>query len=154
MSFELKDFLEAVGPSASLIFAAWIFLSFLQERYVSAYDRYRAMIDAYRHGEENDERRRNVRDQILLYKQRCEQMRKATNIGVVAAITLIAALMTAGLDVMLGGTEVLNYVSSICALLGLALVIAAAIYVIAENTLIQQALDEEPSDIEDLAKRT
>jgi hypothetical protein len=154
MSFELKDFLEAVGPNASLIFAAWIFLSFLQERYTAAYDRYRAMIDAYRHGEENDERRHNVRNQILLYKQRCEQMKKATNIGVVAAITLIAALITAGLDVMLGGTEVLKYASSACALLGLALVIAAAVYVVRENSLIQRAMDEEPADVEDLAKRT
>ncbi len=29
--FELKDLLSAVGPTASLIFAAWIFLSFLPE---------------------------------------------------------------------------------------------------------------------------
>jgi hypothetical protein len=34
--FELKDVREAIGPTASLLFAAWIFLSFLRERYVAA----------------------------------------------------------------------------------------------------------------------
>ena len=48
MDFELKDLLEAIGPNATLIFAAWIFLSFLQQRYTAAYDRYRALVPRQR----------------------------------------------------------------------------------------------------------
>jgi hypothetical protein len=153
MDFELKDFLEALGPSASLIFAAWIFLSFLQSRYTAAYERYRALISEYREGVEDDKRRHSIRDQILLYKQRVEQMRKATNIGVIAAILLIATLVTAGLNVMLGELPLFKYMSSLCALTGLVLVAIAAAYVIRENTLIQNALEQEPADLGDIDKR-
>src|SRR3954462_9829864 len=87
--YDLKDVLTAVGPTASLIFAAWIFLSFLQQRYTTAYERYRSLISEYRQGNLQDQRKRSVRDQILMYKQRCEQMRLATNIGVIWAIRLL-----------------------------------------------------------------
>jgi hypothetical protein len=153
MDFELKDFLEALGPTASLIFAAWIFLSFLQSRYTAAYERYRSLISEYREGLEDDKRRRNIRDEILLYKQRVEQMRRATNIGVIAAILLISTLVTAGLNVMLGELPVLKYMSSLCALAGLVLVAVAAAYVIRENTLIQRAVEQEPADVGDIDKR-
>src|SRR5436305_1444599 len=36
VQFDLKDLLQAIGPTASLVFAAWIFLSFLESRYVAA----------------------------------------------------------------------------------------------------------------------
>ena len=32
MNFELSDVLKAIGPAASIIFAAWIFTGFLQQR--------------------------------------------------------------------------------------------------------------------------
>jgi hypothetical protein len=86
MDFELKDLLDAIGPSASLIFAAWIFLTFLQARYTSAYDRYRGLIEKYRAGVDDKTEKHNVADQVLLYRSRVEQMRRATNVGVVAAI--------------------------------------------------------------------
>jgi hypothetical protein len=79
--FDLKDLLEAVGPTASLIFAAWIFLTFLQARYTAAYERFRALIAELRSHRGQDQRRTSLRQQILLYKRRCEQMRLATNIG-------------------------------------------------------------------------
>jgi hypothetical protein len=149
MGFELKDFLESVGPSASLIFAAWIFLTFLQQRYTAAYDRYRVLIDEYRRHDDKGPRRQNVKEQILLYKRRCEQMRKATNLGVVAAMSLITTLIAAGLNVIVD-LSALKYLSAFCALLGLALVIAAASFVVVENSLIQKAIQDEPSDIPDL----
>jgi hypothetical protein len=78
--FELKDLLQAIGPSASLIFAAWIFLSFLQSRYSSAYEHYRQLIAELRTHREQDRRLQSLCRQILAYKRRCEQMRWATNI--------------------------------------------------------------------------
>jgi hypothetical protein len=50
MEFKLKDVLDAVGPTASLIFAAWIYLSFLQQRYSSGYQNYRDLVSMYRDG--------------------------------------------------------------------------------------------------------
>ena len=152
MNFELKDFLEAIGPSASLIFASWIFLTFLQARYTAAYDRYRALVEGYRAKDSEASRAENIRHQVMLYKKRCEQMRRATNIGVVAAIFLILALMAGGLNVVVGDNNVLKYPSVVFALLGLALVIVAAGYVISENTLIQQVIENEPKDVKELAE--
>src|SRR5438132_181530 len=91
--FDLRDLLQALGPTASLIFAAWIFLNFLQARYSSAYDRYRALLAELRTHHDQDKRRESLRAQILAYKRRCEQMRLATNIGVFSAILLISALI-------------------------------------------------------------
>src|SRR3954462_6929975 len=71
MDFELKDLLEAIGPNATLIFAAWIFLSVLQTRYTGAYDRYRALIEGYRNSSGDSARRRSLVQQIDLYKRRC-----------------------------------------------------------------------------------
>ena len=33
MSFDVQSFLKAIGPSASIVFADWIFMGFLQQRY-------------------------------------------------------------------------------------------------------------------------
>src|SRR4051812_48142278 len=110
--YSLKDVLTAVGPTASLIFAAWIFLSFLQERYTTAYERYRSLISEYRQGNLHDQRKRSVRDQILLYKHRCEQMRLATNIGVISAIILISTLITAALNTVFPQATILKYLST------------------------------------------
>jgi hypothetical protein len=147
MTFQLKDFLDALGPTASLIFAAWIFLSVLQQRYTAAYERYRALIQQYRGSEESERRRHNIEHQILLYARRCEQMRRATNIGVIAAMSIIVGLIVAGLNVVLGEVGVLKYAAVVFVLGGLVLVIVAAGYMVLENTLIRSALHAEPDDI-------
>src|SRR3954468_12593548 len=100
MDFELKDLLDAIGPTASLIFAAWIFLTFLQARYTSAYQQYRSLIAELRDHREHDYRRESLRSQILDYKRRCEQMRLATHIGIISAMFLISTLIFATLGTM------------------------------------------------------
>jgi hypothetical protein len=45
MTFELKDILTAIGPNASIVFAAWIFMGFLQQRYSVALERYGSLIE-------------------------------------------------------------------------------------------------------------
>src|SRR4051812_36080673 len=77
MDFDTKDLLEAIGPNATLIFAAWIFLSVLQTRYNAAYEQYRGLINTFRNGDAQGERRESLISQIVLYKRRCEQMRFA-----------------------------------------------------------------------------
>lgn len=152
MNFSAKDLLEAIGPNATLIFAAWIFLSFLQQRYLDAYEHYRQLIEEYRKHGAHDRRRHSLADQILQYKRRCELMRLSTNIGVVSAILLIAGLIAAGLEVI-AGAAFLKYVTAVCALVGLAAVIAAAVIVLMENTRLQGAIESDVSDIEDLRGR-
>jgi hypothetical protein len=46
--FELKEVMDAVGPSAALAFAAWLFLQLLQQRYSAAYSRYRELVNSFR----------------------------------------------------------------------------------------------------------
>jgi hypothetical protein len=147
--FDLKDFLQAVGPTASLIFAAWIFLTFLQARYSAAYERYRALIAEFREHPNRDKRRESLRGQILEYKRRCEQMRLATNIGVFSAIVLISALVLAAFGTMYDQVSALKYLTACCAIVGLLLVIWAAVLVIVENSRLQLILDSDLSDIEE-----
>jgi len=152
MNFELKDVLSAVGQSASIVFAAWIFMGFLQQRYTAAYARYRSLIEDYRHGRLSAARRGNIKDQVMLYKRRCELMRTATNVGLVAAILLIATLIMGAVNSVFAELSLLKYLGAACAVAGLALVIAAAILVIVENSIIQRATDSELLDVPDLAR--
>jgi len=152
MDFELKDLLEALGPNAALIFAAWIFLSFLQQRYSNAYSRYRDLIETYRQGDRDSPHLRSIRKQVHLYKARCQQMRTATTIGVWAAILIMVALIAGAFSVMFGENAVFKLVGTVGVVAGLLLVIVAAGYVLRENRSIQEAIDDEPSDLPDLAQ--
>jgi hypothetical protein len=147
VDFQFKDVLEAVGPTAGLVFASWIFLSVLQQRYVSAYERYRALVSEYREKDPEGQRRRSLETQIRNYKRRCECMKRATNVGVVAAILLILTLVAGALNVMLPELGFIKYAGAACALLGLLLVIVGAVMVILENGLLQRSIDSELSDL-------
>lgn len=152
MDFSLKEFLGAIGPTASIVFAAWIFMGFLQQRYASAYDRYRALIAEVRSAEHSVARRSNLRDQVRLYRRRCELMRTATNVGLAAAILLIATLILGGAEVALGSSPWLNLAAAATAVLGLLLVMAGAVLVIIENSIIGRMLEGEMLDVPDLAR--
>ena len=147
-SFELKDILDAVGPTASIVFASWIFMSLLQQRYSSAYDRYRELVNSYREGLEG-KRKEIIKDQILLYRRRIRYMRYATNLGLCAAILLILSLMLGATESM-GGPDFIKYVGAACVFAGLLLVIAAAVLVMIENLMIVAAVDGELADIAEL----
>jgi hypothetical protein len=107
LHFELKDLLQAIGPTASLVFAAWIFLGFLETRYVAAFERYGELADDYRKGVPG-RRHDAVQSQIRLYRRRCEWIRLSTNIGVVSAIALLCTLILAALNVIFSGQAVLT----------------------------------------------
>ena len=157
MQFQLKDVLTAAGPTASLIFAAWIFRSFLQERYTGSYERYRALVSELREKQAPEQlspaRRRSLHDQVGLYRRRCEQMRLATNIGVIAAIVLILGVISSVIGLMVPQLSVTKYTSVGAIIVGLILVIVAASYVLAENTSIRTAMEREVADLPDLAQQ-
>jgi hypothetical protein len=117
------------------VFAAWIFLSFLQQRYVAAFERFRELTNEYRGAE--SPRHESVRTQIRL----------ATNIGVVSAILLLCTLMMGGLNVVFPGHKMLPPVAAAFALGGLTLVVVSAVIVLIENTLIGFALSEDVADL-------
>jgi hypothetical protein len=75
-------------------------------------------------------------------------MRTATNLGVNAAILLLTPLLCSALDVISGGMAPIKYLGTVCAIVGLLLVITAAVYVIRENTLISRQMPD--SEIADL----
>lgn len=75
--------------------------------YRPPYGRYRSPVSEYRQGQ----RKKSLYDQILLYKQRCEQMKLATNIGVISAIILISTLITGALYTVFRQAKLLKYVS-------------------------------------------
>jgi len=153
MDFEYKDVLEAVGPNASLVFASWIFMTFLQARYTGAYDRYRTLINDYREGLDG-KRKDMIRDEIQLYRQRVDLMRHATNLGLYAAMMLLSTLILGALNAVFGNPPVIKYLGTLCAIGGLGTVIWSASLVVRENTLIRHAVRGEVRDIPDLAHLT
>jgi hypothetical protein len=148
---ELGDVLKAVGPNASIVFAAWIFMGFLQQRYDSAIDRYRSAVGDFRTNDHDDDRAGNLKDQILTYRSRCQLMGKATLVGLVAAILLIAALVFGALDVLIPRTPVIMAAGTGASIVGFLLVILAATIVIAEGRIVARQLDDELRDVGDLA---
>ena len=150
MQFELKEVLEAVGPTASLVFASWIFMTFLQARYSAAYERYLDMIEEFRTGRDTT-RRDLIGSQIRLYRKRVEHMRWATSLGLAGAIFLLLTLISGALDAVFKGNPLLKYVGLAGTVIGLVMVIASALLVIIENTSIRHAMDEEVKDVPELA---
>src|SRR3954469_14906874 len=126
MEFALSDVLKAIGPTASIIFAAWIFMGFLQQRYDAAVERYREMIGKYREVDLSSTRRENAQDQIMRYKRRCDLMNYSCLTGLLSAVMLILTIIFAEVDVIFPGTGFVKYISSAAALLGFVLVILAS----------------------------
>jgi uncharacterized membrane protein YraQ (UPF0718 family) len=147
----LSDVMKAIGPNASIVFAAWIFMGFLQQRYDGAISRFQKAVGDYRSNDHEEERSGNLKDQILTYVQRCKMMRWATLVGLVSAILLIASLIFGALDVIVPNNPVISIIGTICAIAGFVLVIVATIIVIAEGTIMHRQLQDEVRDVPDLA---
>jgi hypothetical protein len=147
VEFQLKEVMEAVGPSAALAFAAWLFLQLLQQRYSAAYSRYRELVDAYRTGLEG-KRREIVKEEILIYKKRVVYMMHSANVGTVAAMLLLTALVCSALNAVFK-LDWLKFIGAPCIILGLFLVIPAAALIIVENRMIRRPIDAELSDLEE-----
>ena len=151
---QLADVLKALGPNASIIFAAWIFMGFLQQRYDSAVDRYREAVGDYRSHEHEDERTGNLREQVLLLRRRCKIMGRSVLIGLTAAILLILSLIFGALDVLVPRTPLIAIAGIASAIAGFVLVMIAAGFVIAEGRIVGRQIDDELRDVGDLAQHT
>jgi hypothetical protein len=154
MDVDVASILKAIGPGASIIFAAWIFMGFVQQRYDAAVDRYRSMIGSYRSGEVSDTRRVNMRDQISVVKRRCELMHYANVTGLIAAIFFVLTLISAALGMVFTKASLLVYVSVLAMLAGFALVVIAAFCVLIESSIVRRQLVGELLDVPDLADST
>jgi hypothetical protein len=151
---QLDDVLKAIGPNASIVFAAWIFMGFLQQRYDSAIDRYRGAVGDYRSGDHGDERSDNLRDQVAAYRRRCWLMGHALRAGLAAAILLIATLVIGAFDVIVPHVPVISWAGTATAILGFGLVIVSALIVWRESGLVTRELDNELRDVPELARAT
>ena len=148
---QLADVLKAIGPNAAIVFAAWIFMGFLQQRYDSAIDRYREAVGDFRSNDHESGRAGNLKDQILTYRHRCKLMGQATLVGLFAAILLIASLIFGALDVLIPKVTLIMVAGTAASLIGFVLVMVAAAIVIAEGRVVHRQLDDELRDVHDLA---
>jgi Protein of unknown function (DUF2721) len=151
VDFELKEVLEAVGPSAALAFSAWLFLQLLQQRYSAAYARYRELVDSLRDGSDgrDGKRRQMVHDEVAVYRKRVYHMMHATNLGMAAAMLLVLALAVSAIDAVFH-FEWLKYIGAPAIIVGLLLVLPAASLLVAENMLIRQPIEAELADLGEL----
>jgi hypothetical protein len=151
---QLGDVLKAIGPNASIVFAAWIFMGFLQQRYDSAIDRYRGAVGDYRSGDHDQARTDNLREQVVIYRRRCWLMGHALLTGLAAAMLLIASLILGALDVVSPDVPLIAWVGTAAAIAGFALIIVAALIVWREARLVTTELDNELRDVPELARDT
>lgn len=149
---ELSEVLKAIGPNASIVFAAWIFMGFLQQRYDSALNRYRDAVGDYRSHKHDAARADNLKAQLLAYRRRCRLMSRASFVGLVAAIFLISSLIFGALDVMLPQTAIITVGGIVTAIGGFILVIIAALIVLSEGRVVERQIDDELRDVPDLAE--
>ncbi|MDB5995592.1 MAG: hypothetical protein JWP42_2728, partial [Pseudomonas sp.] len=91
-------------------------------------------------------RREVIKEEIDIYKKRVMYMMYATNIGMTAAILLLLSLVISGLNAMVK-LDWLKYIGGPSILIGLLLVIPAAILVIWENMLIKRPIEAELADL-------
>jgi hypothetical protein len=151
LNIDIASVLKAIGLGASIVFAAWIFMGFVQQRYDAAVDRYRGMTGAYRSSELSETRRGNMRDQIGVAKRRCELMHHATVIGLISAVFLILTLIFAAIGMIFTGASLLVYASTLSMIIGFVLVVVAAFYVLVESSIVRRQLVAELLDVPDLA---
>ena len=154
MAFHLGDVLKAVGGSAAIIFAAWIFLSFLQTRYDAAVDRYRELIDTHRKREHGQERGEAIKREVEVYARRCTLMSRAVTTGLCSAVLFLITLIGGALDVIIPKNPVITLVSTAASILGFALVIVAAALVMVDNFGATRQLRQELRDIDDISTRS
>lgn len=143
----LESVLKATGPNAAIIFAAWIFMGFLQQRYDAAVDRYRGAVGDVRSTDHSSERADNLKDQVLRYRRRCQLMARATLVGLISAILLILSLILGAIDAIVPNVSIVAVSGTACLIAGFALVITAACIVIAEGRIVDAQLDEEMRDV-------
>jgi uncharacterized membrane protein YraQ (UPF0718 family) len=149
---QLGEVLKAIGPNASIVFAAWIFMGFLQQRNDAAIDRYRQAVGDFRSNEHDPSRSGNLKAQVLAYRRRCRLMSQAIFVGLVAAILLIGSLIFGALDILVPNTATIAVCGIATALGGFVLVIIAAFIVIVEGRIVQRQIDDELRDVTDLAE--
>jgi len=148
---QLSDVLKAIGPNASIVFAAWIFMGFLQQRYDAVLGRYQGAVGDYRSEGHDAGRADNLKAQVLAYRHRCRLMSRASLVGLVAAILPISSLIFAALDVLVPQSASLTVLGVATAIGGFVLVIVAAIIVIAEGRIVVRQIDDELRDVPNLA---
>lgn len=149
---QLSDILKAIGPNASIVFAAWIFMGFLQQRYDAAFGRYQQAVGDYRSNGHDAGRADNLKAQVLAYRRRCRLMSRASLVGLVAAILLITSLVFGALDVLMPQSATITACGVATAIGGFVLVIAAAFIVIAEGRIVRRQIDDELRDVSILAE--
>lgn len=81
MELNIKEVLNTAGPTMRLVFASWIFLQHVNQRYSASHGRSRALISELRNHANQDVRHLSIQQQALKYKRRRQCLRTATNIS-------------------------------------------------------------------------
>jgi hypothetical protein len=79
-------------------------------------------------------------------------MQLATQVGLIAAILLISSIIFATLSVIIDNSAAFKYLSAALALVGLSMVIWAAILVMIENRRLQLIIESDLSDVPELER--
>lgn len=148
----LGEVLKAVGPNAAIIFASWIFMGFLQQRYDAVVNRFQSAIGDYRSNDHSPARGDNLKQQILAFRHRIHLMAQATLCGLIAAILLILTLILAAFEVLIPKVPVIATVGNITTIGGFAMIIVAAAIVMREARITKNQFNDELRDVPDLAE--
>jgi hypothetical protein len=153
MHINVGDIFKAVGPAASIIFAAWIFVSFLQVRYDSAVERYLDMIKQYRGNEVSASRRDLLKEEILTYRRRCALMNMASVAGLTSAIILVLSLVSGVVVLVFPALTAVGTLCILLAVLGFLTIIFATAIVMVEGSIIHTQLERQLLDLPEIAEQ-
>jgi hypothetical protein len=146
--FDLKDVLNTAAPTASLIFASWLFLQLVSSRYEATIVRYERAMEELR-GECPPPRRDTVLAVARLHGRRFHHMERAMSLGLLAATFLVSSLGMASFQLMTGATW-LNFTTMGALITGLVLLVVCALLTMAENGLGRRTLLLERADVPEL----
>jgi hypothetical protein len=141
---DLKDVLNAAGPTATLLFASWIFLGYLNSR----------LSDSQKRFNDHDARHKSIYDQIKQNRKRCDLLFLATNDALRGAYFMFATIATGIISIATQQPPWLCIFNLCCALSGLVFLVLSVGKALAENKLLHQSITSEVADVPEFADKS
>jgi Protein of unknown function (DUF2721) len=98
--YKLNDLVGVAGATIGILIAGGIILGGLNAKYMSAFDRYRALAAEFRGGRKEDARHASLRLQAQSHRLRMEQLNHAAVLVQGALLLFLLAVTAAGMNVV------------------------------------------------------
>jgi len=151
--YKLTDLLSAAGATIGVIIAGTIFLQFLSTKYTELFGRYSELTSEYRSVNGDHGRHRPLQTQIQVYRSRLVYLNRASWLGAIALLCLIATVLAGGFSMVYPPIRAFKALGSVCLLFGLLLMAAAVSLEWIESVMARKESGEEIADLDEEARQ-